>query len=85
MINLRKRRHRALASATAGALFDGDRGRDAEYGIDVRTRSRLHELPRVSVQGLKVAPLAFGKQNIESQCALAAAGYTGNHREFVEP
>src|SRR5271167_2138128 len=85
MINLGKSRNGALAAAAAGSLFDGDRRRYAEYGVDVRPRRRLHELPRVSVQRLKVAPLAFGKQNIESQSALAAARYTGDHREFVDP
>src|SRR5271154_1253040 len=84
MINLGEGRHRAFATAAAGSLFDGDSGRNAENGIDVRTRRRLQELPRVSVQGLEVATLALGKQNVEGQSALAAAGYTCDHREFVE-
>jgi hypothetical protein len=39
-----------LVAATAGALFDGDRGRDAEDRIHVGTRGRLHELTRVGIE-----------------------------------
>ncbi len=85
MIDLGERRHRALVSAAAGALLDGHRGRDAENGVDVGARRGLHELPRVGVQGLEIAALTLGKQNIECQRALAAARNAGNDRELVEP
>ena len=84
VIDLGERRHRALVSAAAGALLDGDGGRDAEDGVDVGTRGGLHELPRVGVQGLEIAALSFGEQNIECQGALAAARDAGNDGELIE-
>jgi hypothetical protein len=37
MVHLGQRADRALATATAGALLDRDRRRDAEDGVDVGT------------------------------------------------
>ena len=68
VIDLRERRYRALASATAGALFDGDGRWDAEDGIHVGSRRRLHELPCIRIQRFEVAPLAFVEQDVESEC-----------------
>src|SRR6202012_2616504 len=47
-------------------------------------RGRLHKLPRIGVQRLEIAALAFGEENVESQSALAAAGDAGDDRELVE-
>ncbi len=83
VIDLGQRGDRALASAAAGALLDGDRGRDAEDGVHIRARSRLHELARIGVERFQVAPLAFGEQDIEGERALAAARNSGDHRELL--
>src|SRR5262249_37107010 len=82
-IKLSQRGDRALASATAGALLDGNRGRDAEDGVHVRARSGLHELASVSVERFEITPLAFGEQNVEGERALPAARYTGDHGELL--
>ena len=67
VIDLRERRYRALASAAAGALFDGNGWRDAKDGIHVGARRRLHELPCIGVQRFEVAPLALVEQDVESE------------------
>ncbi len=46
-------------------------------------RRRLHELAGVGVEGLQVAPLALGEQDVEGQGALAAAGDAGDDGEAV--
>ena len=72
-----------LRPAAAGALLDGHRRRDAEDGVHVRPRRRLHELAGVGVEGLQVAPLALGEQDVEGQGALAAAGDASDDGEAV--
>ena len=83
VMDLGQRADRALAAAAAGALLDRDRRRDAEDRIDVGPRRGLHELPRVRVQRLEVATLAFGEQDVEGERRLAGAGDTGDHREAL--
>ncbi len=70
-VHLGERAHGALASATAGALRDRHGGRNAEDGVHVRARRRLHELARIGVDGFQVAPLALAEQHVEGQRALA--------------
>ena len=67
VIDLGERCHRALATAAAGALLDGDRGWNAEDGIDIGPGCRLHELPRVGVQRFQVAALTFVEQDVEGE------------------
>ncbi len=83
MIELGQRGDRALASAAAGALLDGHRGRDTEDGVDIGARCGLHELARVGVERFQIATLAFGEDNVECECALAAAGHASDHGEFL--
>ena len=83
VIDLRERGHRALASAAAGALLDGDRGRDAENGVDVGLGCGLHELARIGVERFKIAPLAFCKNDVEGQGRFARARDAGDHGELV--
>ncbi len=83
MVHLGNRRHGALPSSAAGALLDGHRRRDAENGIHVRARRRLHELAGIGVERLQVAALPLGKQDVEGHRALAAAADPGDHRELV--
>ncbi len=75
--------HGALAPAPAGALLDGDRGRDAEDGVHVRARGRLDELAGVGVEGFQVAALALVEDDVEGHGALARAGQAREHRELV--
>jgi hypothetical protein len=71
VLDLGERADRALAPAAAGALLDGDGGRDAEDGVDVGPRRGLHELAGVGVERLEVAALALGEEDVEGQRGLA--------------
>ena len=83
MIDLGNGRDRALASAAAGALFDGDRRRNAENRIHIGTRRGLDELPGVGVERFEIAALAFGEEDVERQRAFAAAADAGDDGELV--
>ena len=83
VVDLGQRRHRRLAAAAARALLDRHRRRDAEDRVDVGPRGRLHELARVRVQRLEVAPLALGEDDVEGEGRLARAGDAGHHGEAV--
>ena len=83
VVDLGQRRDGALAAAAAGALLDRDRRRNAEDRIDVGTRSRLHELPRVRVQRFQVAALPFAEHDVERERRLARAGHARHDREAV--
>ena len=83
MVQLGQRGDRALAPSATGALLDGNGRGDAEDGVDVGTRCGLHELARIGVQRLEVAPLPFGEEDVEGQRALAAARNPGDHRERI--
>ena len=50
MINLGERGYRTLASAAAGALLNGDGGRDAGNAVHLGPRCALHKLARVGVE-----------------------------------
>jgi hypothetical protein len=83
VVDLGQRADRALAPAAAGALLDGDGRRDAEHGVDVGPRRRLHELARVGVERFEVAALALGEEDVEGQRGLARAGHAGDDGEAV--
>src|SRR5262245_26501108 len=83
MIDLSGRGHRALQTTAAGALFDGDGGRDAENRIDIGTCRRLNELPGIGVDGFQIASLAFTKHDVERERRLARARYAGDHVELL--
>ena len=81
VIDLGERGHRALAAAAAGALLDGDRGRNAVDRIHVRPRRGLHELARVRVQRFEIAALAFVEDDVERQRGFARARHAGDDGE----
>ena len=83
VVDLGQRRDRALAAAAARALLDRHRRRDAEDRVDVGPRRRLHELARVGVQRLEVAPLPLGEHDVERERRLARARHAGDHGEPV--
>jgi hypothetical protein len=83
VMHLGQRADGALAPAAAGALLDGDRRRDAEDRVHIGPRRRLHELARIGVQRLQIAPLPLGEQDVEGQRALAAAGDAGDDDEAI--
>jgi hypothetical protein len=64
-------------------LFDGDsRGQSVDQ-IDIRFLDALKKLPRVSRQGLDVAPLALRVDGVEGQRRLSRAGDAGDHRQLA--
>lgn len=78
MINLCDSRDRAFAAASAGALLNANRWRNARDQINVRSGQLLHELPGVNVHGVQEPPLAFGKNQIKGERAFSRttnAGY----------
>jgi len=75
--------HGAFAPSPAGALLDRHRGGDTEDRVHVGAGGRLDELPGIGVEGLQVAPLPLGEQDIEGDGALAGTGDAGNDREAV--
>ena len=83
VVDLGLRGHRALRAAAAGALLDRHRGRDAEDRVHVGLRRRLHELARVGVERLEVAPLALGEDDVEGERGLARARDAGHHGELA--
>src|SRR5579862_21955 len=83
MVDLGQRRDGALAAATAGALLDRHGGWNAEDRIDIGTRSRLHELPGVGIEGFEIAALAFVEEDVEGERRLAGPRYPCDHREAV--
>jgi len=83
VVGLGQRRDRAFASAATQTLLDRHRRRNAEDRVDVGARRRLHELPRVGVERLEIAPLSLSEQDVEGERALTAAGDAGHHREAV--
>ncbi len=83
VVDLRERRHRAFASASACTLLDGHRGRDSENRIDIRSGRRLHELARVGVQRFEVTALPLIEKNIERERRLPRAGNACHHSELV--
>src|SRR5690606_30807230 len=83
MVDLGHRGHRRLAPAAAGALLDGNRGRNAEDRVHVRLAGRLDDGARVGVERFQVAPLPFVEQDVEGQGRLARARHAGDHGELV--
>ena len=81
-VDLGEGAHGALVPAAAGALLDGHGGRDAEDGIHIGAGGGLDELAGIGVEGLQIAPLPLGEEDIEGQRTLAAAGDPGDDREL---
>ena len=65
-------------------LLDGDGGRDAFDGIDLRLVHAVEELPDVGREGLDVAALALGVERVEGERGFAGAGRAGDDGEFAE-
>ena len=83
MVNLGEGGDGALAAAAAGALLDGDGGRDAVDAVHIGPRGRLDELAGVGVERFEIAALAFAEDDIEGQGGLAAARDAGDDGESV--
>src|SRR5690606_6618225 len=57
--------------------------RNTVDGVDVGPGRGLDELPRIRVQRLEIAALAFREQDVECDRALAAAADAGDHGQAV--
>ena len=67
VLNLRHRGDGGLIAAATCALFNGNGGRDSHNTVGFGACRGLHHGTRVGVEAFKVAPLAFGKDDAESQ------------------
>ena len=65
-------------------LLDGDGGRDALDGINVRFVHAIKELPDVGRESLDVAALAFCIERVEGEGGLAGAGGAGDDGQFSQ-
>jgi hypothetical protein len=65
-------------------LLDGDGGRDAFNGIDIRLVHTVEKLPHLGREGLDIAALALGVERVESERGFAGAGRAGDDGEFAE-
>ena len=74
----------AFTPAARDALLDRDRRRDAGDRVDIGPLELLDELPRVGVEAVEIAALAFGEEEIERERRLARAAETGDDGHFVE-
>src|ERR1035438_5568889 len=83
MMNLRDCGHGALATASAGALLNAHRWRDADDQVHVRPGKLLHELPGIDIHGVEKAPLPLRKQQVKRQRALARSAHTGHDDELA--
>ena len=61
--------HRALAPATAGALLDAYRGREARDQVHVGAGQLLHKLPGIDIHRVQEAPLPLGEEQVKGQRA----------------
>ena len=83
VIDLGQRCDRALATATAGALLDRNGWRNAEDGIDIRSRGGLHELSRIGIKGFEITTLAFAEDDVERERRLARTRDARDDREPI--
>ena len=84
IVELGHRAHGRARGAHRIDLIDGDRRRNAFYGIDLRPVLAVKELPRVRRKGFDVTALAFGVECVEHQRRFAATRNAGDHHQFVQ-
>ena len=84
IVDLGERADGRAGGADVVFLLDGDGGRDAVDGIDVRFVHAVEELPDVGREGLDVAALALGVERVEGERGFAGAGGAGDDGEFAE-
>jgi len=83
VVDLRDGADGGAGTAGGGLLLDGDGGREAVDGVDVRTLHLIEELPCIRGQCFYVAALAFGIDGVEGEGGLAGAGESGDDGEGV--
>ncbi len=75
--------HRRSRVVAGGLLFNGNRGRQALDGVDVRLFHQTEELPGVGRQRLDVAPLALGVNGIEGERGFPRPREAGDHGQPI--
>ena len=83
VVDLGRGGDRRAGAVPAGALLDRDRRRQTVDRLDVGLLHLVEELARVRAQALHVLALALGKDRVEREAALAAAGDAGDDHEPV--
>ena len=64
----------AFSPAASDALLDGNARRKSGDEVNVWLLELLHKLSRVRRHDIQEPPLAFGKENVEGECAFARTG-----------
>ena len=83
MIDFRDGGHGGFHTAAGDALLDGDGGRQAGNVIDIGALHLFHELSRVSGHAVEEAPLAFGKDEIESERGFSGAAQSRHDHKLI--
>jgi hypothetical protein len=83
VVDLGDRRHRGFLAAAAQPLLDGDGRRQAGEVVDRGAGHHLDELAGVRRQGVEVAALAFGVQDVEGESRLPRTAQPGDDDEVV--
>ena len=83
VVDLRDRAHRGAGVPGGGLLVDGDCGRQAVDGVQVRLVHLTQEHAGVRREGLHVAALALGIDGVKGQAGLARAREARNHDQLV--
>jgi hypothetical protein len=73
----------ALEPSAAASLLDRYSGRYTGDTVYIGTRRRLDKLTGVGIQGLEVAPLSLGKEDIKGNRALPASADSGDDGKSI--
>ena len=82
MVDLGHGGYRALAATAGGPLLDADRRRQARDEVHLRSGHGIGELARVGAHRVQKPALPFGKEDVESERALAGTADTRHHHKF---
>ena len=83
MVDFGDGRDGRFAAAARDALFDGDGWRKAGHEIDIGLFQLLHKLPRIDRHAVEEPALAFGKEDIKRERALAGTAQARHDDELI--
>ena len=81
--DFRRGAHGRLAPATAQALLDRHRGRNAVHRVHLGPARRLHHAACVGVQAFQIATLALVEDDVERQRGFAGTAHAGDDVELA--
>lgn len=66
--------HGGTRVAVGGVLVNGNDGTETGYLVDIGSHTAAKEASGIGGESVDIAPLSFGKERVESETGLAAAG-----------